>query len=204
MVRLDTLTPMQLDALREVGGIGSGHAATALSQLVDRSISLEVPRIEIVDFSEVPQLFGGPERLVGAVYARILGDITGAILFMVDRGAALALVDMMHGRSVGTAKSLGHDEEALLRHVASILISAYLAAIARLADLDVLPSSPSLAFDMAGALLQSAVAEIGVEAEQAFLVRASFVDEGDTIEAALFFVPSPESLSVLLGRLGMA
>lgn len=204
MVRLDSLTPIQLDALREVGGIGSGHAATALSQLVDRRITLEVPRIEIVEFSEVPQLFGGPERLVGAVYSRILGDINGAILFMVDRTAALALVDMMHGHEVGTAKSLGHDEEALLRHVASILISAYVAAIGRLADLEVLPSSPSLAFDMAGALLQTAVAEIGVDAEQAFLVRASFIDKNDMIEAALFFAPYPDSLSVLLGRLGMA
>lgn len=204
MVRLDSLSALQLDALREVGGIGAGHAATALSQLVDRQITLDVPRLEIVDFSEVPQLFGGPERLVGAVYSRILGDIGGAILFMVGQDAGLALVDMMHGRPVGTAKSLRHEEEALLRHVASILISAYVAAIARLADLDVLPSGASLAFDMAGALLETAVAEVEVDAEQAFLISASFIDEGAKVEAALFFVPNPDSLSVLLGRLGMA
>lgn len=204
MVRLDSLSPLQLDALREVGGIGAGHAATALSQLVDRAVSLEVPRIEIVDVADVPQLFGGPERLVGGVYARIFGDMTGAVLFMIEQGAAMALVDMMHGRPVGTVKSLGQEEKRLLGHVSSILISSYMAAIARLADLDVLPSAPSLAFDMAGALLQSTVAEVDLEAEQAFLVRASFLDEGRKVEAALFFMPSPESLTVLLGRLGMS
>lgn len=203
-MRLDELTEMQIDALREVGGIGAGHAATAMSQLVDRPVALEVPRLEILDLMEVPRIFGGPEQLVGAVYARLLGDISGGILFMAEHTAALALVDLMRGHDVGSAKAMGHDEEALLRHVASILISAYLAAIARLADLDVLPSSPSLAFDMAGALLEAVVAEVGMEADHAMLVRTAFVDEGRSVEAALFFVPNPESLTVILGRLGVA
>lgn len=203
-MRLDSLTPLQLDALREVGGIGAGHAATALSQLVDRPIALEVPRLEILDLADVPNVFGGAERLVGAVYARLLGDLSGGVLFMAERHAALALVDLMRGHDVGSAKAMGHDEEALFRHVASILISAYLAAIARMADVDVLPSSPAMAFDMAGALLQAVVAEVGMEAPQAVLVRTAFVDEVRSVEAALFFVPNPESLVVILGRLGIA
>lgn len=203
-MRLGDLSAMQIDALREVGGIGAGHAATAMSQLVDRPVALEVPKLEILDLMEVPYIFGGPEQLVGAVYARLLGDLSGGILFMAERAAALALVDLMRGHEVGNARSMGHDEEALLRHVASILISAYLAAISRLADLDVLPSNPSLAFDMAGALLEAVIAEVGMEADQAMLVRTAFVDEGRSVEAALFFVPDPESLSILLGRLGVA
>lgn len=202
-MRFRELTEMQLDALREVGGIGAGHAATALSQLVDRPVRLEVPRIEVLALCEVPHVFGGPEALVGAVYARMLGDVDGGILFMVRRDAALALVDLMHGHEVGTAKSMGHDEEALLKHIASILIAAYLAAIARMADIDVLPSGSAMAFDMAGALLEAVVLEVGMEAPEAMLVRTAFVDEGRSVEAALFFVPDPESLTVLLGRLGL-
>lgn len=202
-MKSDDLTPMQLDALREVGGIGAGHAATALSQLTDRPISLEVPRIEVIDLVEVPYALGGPERLVGAVYARMLGDITGGILFVAEQSAVLALVDLLHGHEMGRARSLGHDEEALLRHTATILISSYLAAVARLADLDVLPSDSAVAFDMAGALIQAVVAEVAAVAEKAILVRTSFIDETSTVEAGLFFVPNPESLEVLLGRLGV-
>lgn len=202
-MRFESLTPLQLDALQEVGSIGAGHAATALSQLVDRPIGLEVPRVEIIDMHAVPHVLGGPERLVGAVYARLLGDISGGILFVAEKGGALALVDLLHGRNVGSATSFGHEEEALLRHAASILISAYLAAIARMADLDVLPSSPAMAFDMAGALIEAVIAEVGLVAEHAVLVRTSFLDEAKTVEAGLFFVPDPEGLEVLLGRLGV-
>jgi chemotaxis protein CheC len=203
-MRFAELSELQLDALREVGGIGAGHAATALSQLVDRPISLEVPRIEILELAQVPHVFGGPEALVGAVYVRMLGDLSGGVLLMLGRDAALALVDLMHGHEVGTARSMGHDEEALLRHVASILISAYLAAIARMADLDVLPSGPSLAFDMAGALLEAVVIEAELDATEAMLVRTEFVDEGKSVEAALFLVPNSASLTTLLARLGLA
>ena len=34
----------QLDALRELGNIGSGNAATALAQFLNRKIDMEVPQ----------------------------------------------------------------------------------------------------------------------------------------------------------------
>lgn len=203
-MKFEDMSELQLDALREVGGIGAGHAATALSQLVDRPIELAVPTMEIVEVTAVPGIFGGPERLVGAVYSRMVGDITGGILFMIDREAAMALVDLMHGRAVGTTVALGHEEEQLIRHVASILISAYLAAIARMAGIDVLPTAASLNLDMAGALLQAVTAEIGMVSTHAALVRTSFVDEASSVEAVLFFVPDPDGLSTILARLGIA
>ncbi|MBW2610605.1 MAG: chemotaxis protein CheC, partial [Deltaproteobacteria bacterium] len=41
----NTLSKEQLDALKEVGTIGVGHAANALSQLADRKIMISVPRV---------------------------------------------------------------------------------------------------------------------------------------------------------------
>ena len=203
-MRADQLTDMQLDALREVGSIGAGHAATALSQLTGSAISITNPTIELVPFTQVPMLMGGAERLVAAAYSRLFGDISGGILFMADRDSSLALVDLMHNRPPGTAKSFGHSEEMLVSHVASILTSAYLAAIARMADVKLSPSGPAFALDMAGAILQVATIDAGSAADVALLVRASFSDEQTSVDAMLFFLPDPGSQEVILGRLGMA
>lgn len=203
-MRFEDLTEMQLDALREVGNIGAGHSATALSQLVDKPIGLVYPDLETVPIGDVPGVFGGPEQLVGATYLRLLGDISGGILFMTSRESALALVDLMHSRPPGTSKSFGHGEEALVMHVASILASSYTAAIARMTDLNILPSQPAFALDMAGAILQVAITEVGMTASSALLVRTRFTDEEVSVDAGLFFLPDPDSLSVILGRLGMA
>lgn len=203
-MRVTSLTDMQLDALREVGSIGAGHAATALSQLVDRPVTLDVPEIRVVEISDVPSVFGGPEHLVFAVYSRLVGDVAGSVLFLVPSDSALLLVDLLQGRPAGTTELFGPGQEELLRHVASILVSAYLAAIARMADLSILPSEPAAAFDMAGALLEAVISEAGMRADAAVFVSTTFIDEGRSVEGALFFVPDPDSLLTILTRIGVA
>jgi chemotaxis protein CheC len=203
-VRVDNLSEMQLDALRETGSIGAGHAATALSQLVGHKVSIDVPLLDVVRIGEVPEVFGGPETLVAAAFMRLLGDISGSMLFVAPRASSLALVDLMRARTVGTAKSFGADEEALVTHIASILVSAYVAAIGRLADLSLLPARPAFALDMAGALLQAVASDAGMRAEHAMLLRTRFHTEEAAVDAYLFFLPDPEGLEVLLGRLGVA
>ncbi len=203
-MRPQTLTELQLDALREVGSIGAGHAATALSQLLDRPVALQVPTIDVIDLSDVPYVFGGPAQVVCAVYARLLGDIGGGILFLTTEEAALSLIDLLRGHEAGTTRVLDVDEEKVLSHATGILIAAYLAAIARMANLNVVPAPPVLAFDMAGAILAAVATEVDMRAEQAVFVSTAFLDENNSIDAALFFLPDPESLVTILGRLGMA
>lgn len=204
-MNVSTLSEMQLDALRETGSIGAGHAATALSQLVGRAIDIDVPTLEVISVADVPSVFGGAETLVAAIYTRLLGDLSGGMLFVAPRDASLALVDLLRSRETGTARSLGSEEQALVSHAAQILISSYLAAVARLADLSILPAKPAFALDMAGAILEGATAEIGVKAEAAVLQRTRFHAEDDTaVDAYLFFMPDPDGLEVLLGRLGVA
>lgn len=202
-MRANQLSDLQLDALREVGSVGAGHAATALSQLVGRPVDLTVPILQVMPVGDVPGLLGGREELVGAVYARLLGDIAGGVLFIAQRQASLALVDLLQGKSVGASKTFGHEEEALFTHTASVLISAYLAAVARMADLYLLPSKASFALDMVGAILQMATLEVGMKAESAVLVRTAFANDETRVEASLFFLPDPDSFEVLLGRLGV-
>ncbi|HEY5468098.1 MAG TPA: chemotaxis protein CheC [Coriobacteriia bacterium] len=203
-MRLDSLSEMQVDALRECGSIGAGHAATALSQLVGHPISIDVPTLEVVGIGDVPELFGGPEVLVAAVHVRLLGDLGGSMLFMAERKSALALVDLMRSRAVGSVRTYGADEEALVTHVASILMSAYLAAIGRLADVSMLPARPSSALDMAGALMEAVTSAAAMHADVALFLRTRFHDADTSVDAYMFFLPDLDSLEVLLGRLGVA
>jgi chemotaxis protein CheY-P-specific phosphatase CheC len=151
----------------------------------------------------MPGVFGSPERLAIGVYARVVGDISGGILFIAEREAALCFVDMLRGRPVGTTVAHSMEDEALLSHASSVLIAAYLAAIARLADVHVLPAQQSYACDMAGALLQAAFANTEDRAEEAIMLRTALVEEACAADVALFFLPDSDSLAVLLGRLGV-
>jgi len=200
----EKLSALQIDALGEVGSIGAGHAATALSQLMGTAVTIEVPSVRLIPVAEVPAIFGGPENLVGAVLSRLLGDLGGGLLFIVSRESLLALADVLRSWAPGTSKSLGADEEALVTNAASVLQSAYLSAVGRFAGLSVLPSAPSFAFDMIGAILEVVATELEPGAETAILVTTRFKTADVAVDAALFYLPDLDSLDVILGRLGIA
>ena len=76
------LTPTQMDALREIGNVGAGNSATALSQIINHRIDMNVPEVSIVPLGEVPELVGGPEAMVVGVFLRVYGQAPGNILFL--------------------------------------------------------------------------------------------------------------------------
>jgi len=198
-----TLKELQRDALLEIGSIGAGHAATALSELVDHKVMINVPTLEITEVHRVPELMGGPETLVAAVFIRVLGDVRGSMLFLVPRESALSMVDLLQGHELGTTKVVSETDEELLKQTGNILAMAYLNSLTRLTDLVFLPSTPAFAFDMAGAILDSMMAEAGMVAEYAIVVSAEFVHIAGSVNAMLFFLPKPDSLDAILSRLGV-
>ncbi|NLX01434.1 MAG: CheY-P-specific phosphatase CheC, partial [Syntrophomonadaceae bacterium] len=58
------LSGLQLDALKEIGNIGAGNAATALAQMVQAKIDMTVPQVSILPFADVPDLLGGADAHV--------------------------------------------------------------------------------------------------------------------------------------------
>ncbi|MCL4078474.1 chemotaxis protein CheC [Coriobacteriia bacterium Es71-Z0120] len=202
-MRPEALSELQIDAIREMGSIGAGHAATALAQITGRPVGIEVPEVRLLPVIEVPRALGGPETLIGAVFSRLLGEVSGSVLFAGTRGALLGLVDLLHNRPIGSTKTLGSDEESIITQTGFVLITAYLTAIGRLADLTILPSRPAFAFDMSGAVLDAIAADVGMKADTAILVQTAFSTEEERVDAVVLYMPDPDSLEVVLGRLGV-
>ena len=78
----DDLSPVQLDVLKEIGNIGSGNAATALSQLLGRSIDMQVPQVRLMDVADAIESLGSPDKLVVGILIRLKGDADGMIMFL--------------------------------------------------------------------------------------------------------------------------
>ena len=67
------LSANQLDALREIGNVGAGNSATALSQVINRRIDMNVPKVSMVPLEAVPDLVGGPDAVVVGIFMRVYG-----------------------------------------------------------------------------------------------------------------------------------
>src|SRR5450830_493469 len=107
---LRSLKALQLDALREVANIGAGHAATALSRMINSTIMISVSRLE-----DVPPQIGEPEEPVAAVLMHMMGDLTGRTLLVFPKPTAVRLAELMLRRPPGSSPELGEMEQSAIK-----------------------------------------------------------------------------------------
>lgn len=203
-MRAGDLTALQLDALREISAIGAGHAATALSDLVGEVVRIEVPVIEVIDITRMPYVLGGPEDIVGAVYARLGGEIDGGLLCVATPEAVRALLALLGEPAARDESDLDERRVSAFVDAMRHLMLSHLKAVSEMTGLEARAAETSWAYDMAGALLEAVASEVSFRADSAVLVRTAFIDKDRTIEVAFFFLPDPDSLAAILGRLGLA
>ncbi len=82
MIDISKLSKLQLDALKEIGTIGAGNAATGLSKMLNKRINITVPSAQILPLEKVPQVLGGMEKLVSAIYITLTGELSGSMLLI--------------------------------------------------------------------------------------------------------------------------
>jgi chemotaxis protein CheC len=194
------LTQTQLDTLKEISNIGMGHAATALSQMIGETVYLKVPRITIADIADLPDLVGGPEAVVVGITLRIFGDARGTILLIFPRESAQQMLVRLTGRK---PRGLVFNEisASALKELGNILASAYLSALGSLLGMTLLPSIPLLAYDMAGAVVDSVLIELSQEGDLALMVETEFHGQppaDQVIRGHFMILPDPGTLEVIL------
>ena len=190
------LKESQLDAMREVANIGAGHAATALSQMTNRTIMITVPRVSVRPLEEACDVVGSPDDVVAAVLMHMMGDLTGRTLLLFPERAARTLCDFLLRHGLGTTTSFGPMEQSALKEAGNILGSAYLNALSDFMGMMLVPSIPSLVIDLSGAILTSAHLNFGHERDYAFCVETSFRVEGATEPLGGHFLLLPDLSSL--------
>jgi len=201
----DQFEELQLDVLKELGNIGAGNAATALSHLLKKTIDMKVPKVKILSFDEITEAVGGEEQVVVSIFLKIEGDISGNMFFILQEYAAKKLLNSIIGNT--EEEGLTDLELSALQEVGNILTGSYLSALADLTKLNIQPSVPALAIDMAAAILSYGLIEVGRVGEHALLIDNTFLDvvEGEEyrINGQFFLLPDPESFAPLFTALGV-
>ncbi len=88
---------IQRDALREIGNIATGNAATALSQLLNKYIEIKVPDVTSIPIQDFAEYCGGAEQVVVGTYLEITGDLVGEAVFLFPKKSlAGAFLSALH------------------------------------------------------------------------------------------------------------
>lgn len=191
---------IQLDALAEVGNIGAGNAATALSQMISKKVNMSVPAVNIVRFNEIFDRQDSEARVI-SVIVRVLGDTPGNILFIFDDETANNMIELLTGKKEDKFSELGY---SVLCEIGNIIAGSYMNAIAKFTNLLILPSVPAVADDMLGAILSTTFIESEQFNDDVLDIETIFQNDDDTrIGGHFYYVPKPGSLEKILKALGV-
>ena len=201
-LNMDNLNEMMLDILKELGNIGSGNAATALATMISKRVDMNVPKVKILEFQDVPKILGGEEKPVVGIYFEMLGEIVGNILFVLDLDSAKNLTNILFGREDST-NNLDEMDISALSEIGNILASSYINSLSGLTGLKLAVSVPSLTIDMAGAIISVTAIQFGYIADNVIFIETEFEEGNNTVTGNLFMIPEIESFGILLKSLGV-
>lgn len=200
----ENMDDMEFDILTEIGNIGAGNATTALAKLIDGRVDMHVSKVEMLAFKDLAEILGGAEELVAGILLSLEGDIEGSMLFVLENKAAHHLVHKLMGSDGSTLEdSFTEMEQSALVEIGNIISGAYLTAISQLTNLNIIQTVPSLAIDMAGAILSVPAIEFGKLGDKALLIESQFEDDEIDVCGYFILIPTLESYTRILKSLGM-
>ena len=191
-----TLSDLEKDALKEIANIGAGHAATALSQLLNTKIALVEPRIDVVKFRELSGRVGKRGGAVAALHMYVRGDAPGQILVLFDRDQANEFVGRFIHRIIGDITIYDSIADTTLKELGNVVAGSYVSAIVHLTQTRLEPSVPTLSYGTAEGAFHSLMAIL--PDQDVFLVESIFLDKDTAIGGEFILIPDAGSLEPLL------
>lgn len=200
---MEELADFQMDVLKEIGNIGAGHAATALSLLLNKPVDMLVPKVSVLPFEEIASCVGGSEEIVLAIYLRVIGDAPGNLFFIISLESAKGMLQTLVGLESSDDFAFTELELSAMNEIGNILAGSYLSSLADFTHLELAPTVPALAIDMAGAILSFGLIQSGQMGDQALLIDTKFLEGTDEIKGHFFLIPDPDSFSRIFAALGV-
>ncbi len=196
------MTEEQQDAFKEIGNIGAGHASTALSEMINKRVTMVVPRAYVIPIQRVPEVIGGYEIPIVGIYLSVFGDIPGKILITLPEETAHYLASELLGEesSDGLVSPM---EQSALEELGNIISGSYLSALAEFLGKRFIPSTPSMAYDMAGAIVDLLIIELGQKVDYAVTIETQFIISSRSLSGQFFFLLDADSYRKILESIGM-
>jgi len=200
----EKLNDMHIDVLREIGNIGSGNAASALSTMLDRRVDISVPHVSILDYSQVTEDLGGPEELMAGLLLSMKGDVTGMLMFLLHKDFAHNVINTLTGMELESIAVLDEFSSSAICEVGNIMAASYVNAIAGLTGLIIDISPPDVCVDMVGAILSVPAIYFADIGDKIIFIQDEFDKQEDSKSAShILMIPETESLQAIMTRLGL-
>lgn len=200
-VNLNDLSAKYMDVLKEIGNIGAGNATTALAQMLQSRIDMDVPQVKLIGVDELAESIGDSTKMMTAIFLDVEGDIEGDIIFMLEDKSARFLISKLMGMEV-SGETFNEMELSCIKEISNIIAGSYLNSLSTLTSLKIYPSIPHFTMDLVDAILHSSMRKNQEENEQILFIQTQFKDDMK-LDGYFVMIPDAESYGKILSALGI-
>ena len=201
--KYEEMNALELDILKEIGSIGGGKAATALSSMLSAKVNMTLPRAEILEFNEAIEKMGDPESVVAAIFVEMSGEIEGIMLFILPQEFSDDILFRMLGKTRVELLELEEIDTSVLTEIGNIVISSYVTALSSLTNVEVELSVPQFTVNMLGGILSVPIAMMGQHSDRIMMVTGDFKVDEKSLHSSMLLLPDVKSLNILMKKLGV-
>ena len=191
---------IELDGLKEIVNIGGGNAATSISQMINSRADMDVPEVEAMAYDELYQKIIADDVEMHAVLSKIVGDIDGALLFVIADESGQKIAKMMLGSDDNPSNEI---IASAVTELTNILFNSFLRAIGDMLQIQLIASLPISRYDFFGAIISSAYMAFDHYDEQILVIHNEFTYNNENLDASLFLIPGEGVLDKIFKALGI-
>ena len=202
----DNVNSMYIDVLKELGNIGAGNATTAIASMLNLTIDMKVPKVELKAVEDLGGAICPEEETIVGIILEVQHDISGSMMFLMRLDSAHYLVNrLMGGMGVSSDDENVFSEMELsaMKEIGNIIAGSYLSALSTMTNLVITPSVPYIAVDMAAAILSVPAIQFGQFGDNALLIETEFGDDV-MMEGYFILLPDEDSYDKILQSLGIS
>lgn len=202
--KYDEMNLLEMDVIQEIGSIGTGNAATALSSVLNQEVKMTIPAVHVLGYNEALHQLGEPEEIVAAVLKKMSGEINGIMLFILKMDFINVVLERLLGRVIEDFSELTVIELSAMEEIGNIVISSYITALSGLTGVEIQLSVPDIAVNMLGGILSVPMVEFGYETDKLLIINGKFIIGGKVLNSDILMLPDIPSLNGLMEKLGVS
>ncbi|MBN2403767.1 MAG: chemotaxis protein CheW [Spirochaetes bacterium] len=190
-----------IEKINVIANVGIANAAESLSKILDKSVSLSIPEIEIIPIKNIAKSIGEIDTVYVGVFMPLLGDVNGAVLFSFTEESGFELIDMLYGLSTGKTKVLDQDGESALKEVTNIIGSSMINILSEKIDLTIRPDIPTIIHDYIQSTIDSILIQNNISGDYALSMNTYFYYHDDRVLGKLLILSETESLRKMINKI---
>jgi chemotaxis protein CheC len=203
---LDELSDLQKDALRELGTMGAGHAASALTDLLEKPIFMKVPSIKFVNIKSIPNhlkdSFGDPQ--VAIISTNNITELFYTVLVLFDKDTVDEILshEAPPEDDIEALMEFSTMFMSLLEEFGSIISIKYIQSLNLFLNIpNSLPTQPKLRIGDLDSLKEFELKEFQRDSKVIFIECDIYSEDEAHIKAECVLIPHTETYDRFFGAL---